>query len=128
MMGSRETFGQLALFGANPPLHLQMPRPPRVERSRTSDPESSHEAHERRERGLSAQSEAVLQLIRKHCTRGLTAWEIARAEYGNTRDGDDWHRRIGRRAPELAKVGFIRRGPIRLCSVDGGNAVTWSEI
>lgn len=122
---------QIPLFGAIPPLRLQMPKPPRIHRARSTDPKSSHQAHERREASLGKQSAEILRLIRKHCARSaaaLTAWEIAYAEHGNTREGDVLHRRIGRRAPDLAKVGFIRRGPIRVCSVEGGNAVTWCAI
>ena len=93
-------------------------------RARESDPDTSVEAaHEVVASGtLSKQCQAVLNGLRRH--DGSTSAEIGQVLGG----GDRFRTMAGRRMSDLAREGFVRRGPRRACRVNGTNATTWWVI
>jgi hypothetical protein len=100
---------QADLFAATP-----IPRP----MSRRTDPQTSRIAAERlRASGaLGKQAQALLEAVRTW--PGSTAVEIAqRAQIDRYA--------VSRRLPELQRVGQVRRGPPRDCSVNGRPQCTW---
>lgn len=86
--------------------------------ARTTDPESSHEAAEEitNTGARLKQLQVVLEAVRER--PGCTSLELS------TRIRLDRYA-VARRLPELEHAGFIRRGPIRLCSVGGRKGITW---
>lgn len=90
-------------------------------RARRRDPETSHLAAERmRESGaLGKQAAAVLEAVKNW--PGCTAVEIAQ------RAQIDRHA-VSRRLPDLAKAHLVRRGPPKLCSVNGRPQSTWRPV
>jgi hypothetical protein len=88
--------------------------------ARNTDPETSHEAARAasRDGSISKAREVALTLVRVHGP--ATASELADI---------DQHldsRHVGRRLPELERIGLVTRGPTRKCLVTGRNAATWS--
>lgn len=92
-------------------------------RTRTTDPDTSHEAAAtlRANNGakLTEYQEFALAAVRSH--PGLTAAELER-QY-DVPDG-----RIRKRLHELFAAGKIMRGQKRKCRVTGGNAYPWIAV
>ena len=86
-------------------------------RARRRDPQTSHQAAEgiRRSGELGKQQRAVLEAVRAH--PGKTAVELAHLA------GLDRYA-VSRRTAELSPV-HIRRGPPRICTVNGRPQTTW---
>ena len=89
-------------------------------RSRRSDPETSHIAADRIKASgvLGKQQAAVLEAVRRY--PGSTAVEIS------TLAGIDRYA-VSRRLPELSPV-HVRRGPPRVCAVNGRPQGTWFPV
>jgi hypothetical protein len=86
--------------------------------ARSTDALSSHEAAAKvSANGVAASNrDAALAAVRAH--PGSTARELA-ALIGMDRV------EMGRRLPELATLGLIRRGPMRECTVNTHKMLTW---
>ncbi len=90
--------------------------------ARAGHPDTSHEAALKATRDGTVQRSAKLALDLVELHPGWTAGEYA-AEVG----GHD-SRAVGRRLPELADQGLIRRGEKRACRISGHNATTWWPV
>lgn len=93
-------------------------------RSRRKDPITSKQAVEKNQSGLNKQGAKVLAAIR--VVNGGTRGEIGRflAEL----EGISFHEaiaQVSRRAPDLAKIGLVRKGEPRKCHFIGSNQTTW---
>ena len=92
---------------------------PVIARARNTDPETSHQAAAQVERsGKAAMRRSMLaSYVKEH--PGLTNGEIADAlpEIG--------YQETTRRMGEVEKLGLIRRGEPRVCSVHGTKQATW---
>ena len=84
--------------------------------ARRTDPASSHQAASRAESSAVCHRQICLDEVRRW--PGQTSAEIAVSV------GLDRYQ-TARRLPELAKAGFVERGPQGICSVAGTMAVTW---
>ena len=89
-------------------------------RSRRADPETSHLAAERIKSSgaLGHQQAAVLAAVRQW--PGMTAVELAHLAKMD-------RYAVSRRTAELAGV-KIRRGPVRVCTVNGTPMTTWAPL
>ncbi|MGB0972282.1 MAG: MarR family transcriptional regulator [Mycobacterium sp.] len=86
--------------------------------TRTTDPESSHEADRHMDVSgkRECQQRAVLEAVHAHS--GLTSKHLAQ------RTGLDRHM-LARRLPELERANLVRRGPMVSDPGDGRQGVTW---
>lgn len=71
---------------------------------------------------LRGQQETVMQLVTAH--PGSTSAEIGAL----LQMGEKGRHAAGRRLPELAKFGYVRRGDARECTVNGTKAITWWPV
>ncbi len=92
-------------------------------RSRASDPATSDAAASKFDRQLKGQAAAVLAWIRRY--RGRTACELAKCIASAEADYVRLRYQISRRAADLARQGFVRRGDVRVCEVTGTEQLTW---
>lgn len=85
---------------------------------RKTDPETSAEAAERivTSGAADAQRQKVLEALRQ--MDGLTSAELAHVMRA------DRHM-VGRRLPDLRRIGAVKQGAKRICRVNGTNAMTW---
>ena len=105
------------LFDTTPP-----PRGPlAVATSRSTDPRTSRTAARVMNRSgrAAAQAATVLDLLGR--MPGSTSAEIAAA-------GKLDRYVPSRRCPDLEKKGLVKRGPDRICKVNGTRACTWTKI
>lgn len=87
-------------------------------RARSTDPNTSHEAAFRVEKGGKASTQREMCLREALRCPGQTASEIAVA-LGIERIIP------GKRLPELREAGFIENGPERICKIRGTMCMTW---
>jgi len=88
-----------------------------VARSKLGDPRTSEEAAFRAERSFAkTQRKLCLEEVRRY--QGQTSAEIARNAHLE-------RHAAARRLPELAEAGSVKRGPARVCKVQGTKCVTW---
>ena len=93
-------------------------------RSRKTDPETSKEAGEKNRKGLTIQGGKVFAAIKE--VNGGTRGEIGR--FLSELEGISFHEAIAmvsRRAPDLAKIGVVRRGEPRKCHYLNSSQTTW---
>lgn len=91
---------------------------PRNPIAANDDPETSHEAA--REVTSSGERDRQAQLVLDHVRvwPGRTSAELSQ--------GHELDRYVfARRLPELARLGFIKRGIARRCTATGRRAITW---
>jgi hypothetical protein len=91
-------------------------------RAAAADPTPSHlAAHQATATGLAArQAAAVLELVKRY-PNSTSAELAARSDLGPTA-----RHIVARRLPELARAGFITRGPARECTTNHTKATTWT--
>jgi transposase-like protein len=78
------------------------------------------------DRQLRGQAAAVLKLIERY--PGHTACELARRLGTDDASALRWRYAISRRAADLAKKHFVRKGSARVCEVTGTDQVTWYAV
>jgi hypothetical protein len=88
--------------------------------ARATDPETSHEAARTVAAAVGELQEWAAACVRQ--SPGLTQRELG-ALYCPTDP-----RKIGRRLAECERLGMVRRGVARVCSVSGRRAETWWPI
>jgi len=88
--------------------------------ARADHPKTSHEAAQYMQDKLRATQLYALRMVRENPEK--TANELS--QIANERD----NRKIGRRLPELAKMGLIIRMEPRPCQVTGRNATVWKAV
>lgn len=92
-------------------------------RARSVDPQSSHEAAERHNRGRAQTNMAiVLALVREFS--GYTAVELHASQHKSDLDRVE----IGRRLDSLVKAGKVRKGEQRLCNINKAMMLTWWPV
>lgn len=85
--------------------------------SRRSDPDTSHDAADAMSRHLQDRQRRVLGIV--FAAPGRTTSELAASyEYRDPR-------MIGRRLPELERMGLVYRGTPRRCEITGHTASVW---
>lgn len=96
-------------------------------RSRRTDPITSKQAGEKNSVGLGKQALKILEVI-KVCNGGT------RGELGqllSEMEGINFHEaiaQVSRRAPDLLKLGLVRKGEPRKCFFLGSNQITWFAV
>lgn len=88
--------------------------------ARAGDPITSHLAAEKIRPHLAALHEWTVRCVTE--TPGATQGELGRKYCEND------PRKIGRRLVEVERMGLLRRGDIRKCSISGRPAVTWWPV
>lgn len=90
----------------------------RIPASRGSDPDSSHEAAEAIDATGKRRAQLTATLMAVAAYPGSTTLELS------GRCSLDRYA-LARRMPELERLGYVERGPIRQCRVGKRNATTW---